>query len=140
MTETTLHKNFRKLSFTGQGRVHKYRVADSFLRTDRTGRVFDSKKEMERYITLQLIEKQGLIKNLKCQEPFVLQESFISKQYGNIREIKYIADFTYLDNGYNEGALGRWCTEDVKGFKTKDYLIKRKLFLYQFADWLFFEI
>ena len=39
------------------------------------------------------------------------------------KECVYIADFTYVENGEK-------IVEDTKGFKTKDYIIKRKLMLY----------
>ena len=38
------------------------------------------------------------------------------------REVKYVADFVYLDEGFT-------VVEDTKGVKTKDYIIKRKLML-----------
>jgi hypothetical protein len=39
------------------------------------------------------------------------------------RPCHYIADFTYMENG-------NLVVEDTKGFRTKDYIIKRKLMLY----------
>ena len=47
-----------------------------------------------------------------------------------MRAIKYRADFSYL-RPVREGADTRWerVVEDVKGFRTKDYEIKRKLML-----------
>lgn len=40
------------------------------------------------------------------------------------RECSYIADFKYQD-----ARTGEIVVEDTKGFKTKDYIIKRKLML-----------
>ena len=40
------------------------------------------------------------------------------------REVSYVADFTYKNR------LGFEMVEDTKGFKTKDYIIKRKLMLW----------
>ena len=37
--------------------------------------------------------------------------------------VKYVADFVYKENG-------KTIVEDTKGFKTKDYIIKRKLMLW----------
>jgi hypothetical protein len=39
------------------------------------------------------------------------------------RAVHYVADFVYKDN-YKE------IVEDAKGFRTKDYIIKRKLMLF----------
>lgn len=38
--------------------------------------------------------------------------------------VKYIADFVYTDAG------GKTVVEDVKGRRTKDYILKRKMMLY----------
>lgn len=70
------------------------------------------------------MERGGLISDLKEQVKYEL----IPKQYvdGKLveRAVTYIADFVYLDN-----RTGRVVVEDTKGFKTKDYIIKRKLLL-----------
>jgi hypothetical protein len=39
------------------------------------------------------------------------------------RACAYVADFVYTENG-------KKIVEDTKGFKTKDYIIKRKLMLW----------
>ena len=100
------------------------------------GIVFDSKKEAKRFQELSLLEKAGTIQNLKRQVKFVL----IPAQYETFldctgrtkkklvkkcleRECSYIADFVYTENGNT-------VVEDTKGFRTKDYIIKRKLLLY----------
>ena len=79
---------------------------------------FDSKKEANRYSELKIFEKAGEISNLQLQKPFLL----IDKQKDE-RAVTYKADFVYYDN-----KKGRWIAEDVKGYKTKEYIIKRKLF------------
>lgn len=76
---------------------------------------FDSKREAFRYRELKLMERAGLITDLKRQVTFVL----IPSQEGQ-RPVKYIADFTYIENGVK-------VVEDAKGVKTKDYIIKKKL-------------
>ncbi len=101
---------------------------------------FDSKKEMQRYAELRLLEKAGKIADLQLQKVFEL----IPAQYETSAEfytkgknkgerkkgkciekaVTYKADFVYTDeNGYT-------VVEDTKGFKTKDYIIKRKLMLF----------
>ena len=86
---------------------------------------FDSKKEMRRYSELKLLlllpdqyepstevytrgENKGKLKKGKLLE----------------KSCSYIADFTYNDRG------GNYIVEDVKGKRTKEYIIKKKLMLY----------
>ena len=96
---------------------------------------FDSKKEALRYKELCLLKSAGKIVDLELQPSYKLQESF---KYNNqtIRAITYKADFRYIDI-----ETGQLIVEDVKGFKTKDYLIKKKLFLKKYGRQLnFYEI
>lgn len=81
------------------------------------GLAFDSKREAARWLELKLLERAGEITDLRRQVKFTL----IPKQQGE-RECAYIADFTYTE----KGAL---VVEDVKGAKTPEYIIKRKLML-----------
>lgn len=84
------------------------------------GIVFDSIAEMNRYCELKLLQRGGIIENLQLQPTFILQDKF-TKNGVTYRAIKYKADFMYQDNG-------KTIVEDVKGFKTKEFLIKQKLF------------
>ena len=88
------------------------------------GITFDSQKEAYRYLYLRDLEKRGLITKLELQKEFELIPS--QKENGKVieRAVKYIADFTYYDD------TGTYIVEDTKGFKTKDYIIKRKLMLF----------
>lgn len=103
------------------------------------GMVFDSKKEAKRFEELFLMEKAGEISGLRRQVKYVLipaQREFLDEIYargekkgenkpGRLleRECTYIADFVY----YKDGEV---IVEDTKGFRTKEYIIKRKLMLY----------
>ena len=58
---------------------------------------FDSQKEYTFWLKLKRQEEMGLIRNLDRQVPFLLIEK---SKFG--REIKYIADFVYVDNKTNE--------------------------------------
>ena len=92
---------------------------------------FDSKKEAKRYLELKLLEKAGEISDLRLQKPFEL----IKKQKDE-RAVTYKADFVYYDKVKN-----RWIVEDVKGYKTKEYIIKRKLFKVIYGkDYDFIEV
>jgi len=82
-----------------------------------SGIKYDSKREAKRGAELELLEKIGSIKYLERQVPFEL----IPKQDGE-RSCSYVLDFRYLDMG---DLL--WVHEDVKGMKTPEYVIKRKL-------------
>jgi hypothetical protein len=89
------------------------------------GLKFDSLKERNHYIVLEHLEKTNQIKDLKRQVKFELQPSF--KLNGKtIRAINYIADFTYLKDGV-------LVVVDTKGFRTKDYLLKKKMFQYKYS-------
>lgn len=94
-----------------------------------------SKREHYRAQELRLMERAGLISDLREQVPYVL----IPAQYGECgkdfkgrtsrilleRACSYIADFVYTDT-----ATGQTIVEDTKGFRTKEYIIKRKLMLH----------
>ena len=88
--------------------------------------LFDSVLEAKRYKQLALLERDGEIKNLKLQVPFLLQESF-RKNGKTYRKIEYIADFVYEENGQT-------IVEDTKGIKTDVFKIKQKLFEYKYPN------
>ena len=100
----------------------------------RDGMTFDSLREYRRFCELRLLEKAGQITDLRRQVKFVL----VPAQYGPDsigkrggvkrgklieREVSYVADFVYAQDG-------KQIVEDSKGFRTKDYIIKRKLMLW----------
>ena len=99
------------------------------------GIVFDSAKEAHRYSELLVLLKAGEISDLKRQVKYTLippqREPDTIGPRGGVRpgrliehEVSYVADFVYKDKDGNE------IVEDTKGFRTKDYVIKRKLALY----------
>lgn len=97
---------------------------------------FDSIKESVRYKQLKLLERAGLIKDLKLQTKFELQPSF-KKNNKTIRAITYKADFDYLTKD------GRHILEDIKSpatAKDKTYILKKKMLLYKYQDIEFKEI
>ena len=95
------------------------------------GHTFDSKAEGEHYAALKLLERAGVIRNLKLQPRFELQGSFIYQGHKE-RKIEYVADFQYEQNG-------QVVVEDVKGMKTEVYKLKRKLFLYKYGEEITFK-
>lgn len=87
---------------------------------------FDSKREAFRYTILRARQDLGEISGLQLQVKFVLQDKF-KKNGKTIREISYIADFVYIEDG-------KMIVEDSKGFRTKDYILKKKMFEYRYRD------
>lgn len=86
---------------------------------------FQSIREAERYKQLKIAEKCGAIKNLEMQKKFVLLPAqYIDKKCVE-KSVSYYADFYYYDTYLNE-----YVCEDVKGVKTKEYILKRKMMLY----------
>jgi hypothetical protein len=81
-------------------------------------------KEFGRWKDLQRLLGAGVITDLKRQVKFELIPSQ-KNEFGKVieRPVTYVADFVYAKNG-------KQIVEDVKGFKTKEYVIKRKLMLY----------
>ena len=87
---------------------------------------FESNLEATRYKELKLLQRAKQISNLRLQVPFLLQEGF-KKNGKTHREIKYIADFVYEENGQT-------IVEDTKGICTEVFRIKQKLFEYKYPD------
>lgn len=97
---------------------------------------FDSKKEAKRYIELKDMLDNGAIQDLQRQVKFVLipaqrEPDGVGVRGGKIkgkvieREVAYYADFVYYIPECPTPIV-----EDVKGIRTTEYIIKRKLMLY----------
>jgi hypothetical protein len=98
------------------------------------GITYDSRKEARRHRELLLLERAGAITDLQRQVEFELipaqREPDTIGVRGGVKKgktielaVKYVADFVYKENG-------KQVVEDTKGFKTKDYILKRKMMLY----------
>lgn len=113
---------------TKSGGKSKYHASRAMI----DGIVFASHKESRYYLSLKSREKRGEITDLTLQPEFILQEEFYrnGKKY---RPIKYIGDFRYVEDGHI-------VVVDVKGYRTKEYMIKKKLFLYRYPDIEFREV
>lgn len=107
------------------------------------GKTFDSRKEARRYAYLQSLEEKGEIRDLQTQVeygliPSIYEEVETGEYYKRGENkgkpkvkrrllehgVKYVADFVYMDKE------GRVIVEDAKGFRTPEYVLKRKLMLY----------
>ena len=88
-------------------------------------KVADSKKEEKRLNELRLLERAGEIKELQTQVKYELQPSYILNGK-KIRPITYIADFIYFTGG-------ELIIEDVKGYRTEVYRLKKKMFEFRYG-------
>ena len=91
------------------------------------GITYDSRKEAIRAQELRLMLKAGIISNLREQVPYELIPAQ-KNEYGKVieRAVIYKADFVYDEKG-------KTVVEDTKGVRTKEYIIKRKLMLYEYG-------
>ena len=95
------------------------------IRTTIDGITFASKHEAMRYSKLKLLEKAKAITDLRLQVKYMLTPAQ-NGEYRKEQAMNYIADFVYLD--LKRGIV----VEDVKGFRTEVYKLKKKLFQYKF--------
>lgn len=86
---------------------------------------FDSAAEWERWLALKDMEKNGEIKGLERQVPYVLIPKQMKDGKVLFRETKYVADFKYVD-----AKTGETVVEDVKGLVLPEFKIKQKLMYY----------
>lgn len=97
-------------------------------------------KKKQNVIRNYQFEKAGVISGLQMQVKFLLipTQYEIAERYGKKgqklqsgtkcieKECSYYADFVYKRGGET-------IVEDTKGFKTPEYIIKRKLMLYKYG-------
>jgi hypothetical protein len=90
---------------------------------------YASKRESSRADALKLLQRAGLITELREQVVYVLAPSVVIQ--GRKRPpLRYIADFVYWEIDQmrkNEFPNGKFIVEDVKGKITDGYRIKRHL-------------
>lgn len=92
------------------GRRSKY----GNIKAEADGMLFASKAERGRWMDLRLMEKAGEIKELQRQIRYPLEVN-------GMHICDYIADMVYEKNGL--------VVEDVKGYRTEIYRLKKKLML-----------
>jgi hypothetical protein len=91
--------------------VRKYRNTPTVL----DGIRFDSKAEATRWAQLLLMQRGGLITDLRRQVTFPIT-------WNGLKICSYIADFVYTDAETVDERI-----EDVKGVPTPEYRIKAKM-------------
>lgn len=96
--------NWPKRSFSKYGNVKS---------KDEEGRSFDSAMERARFRELELLQRSGHISDLKCQVQVHL----------TFAKILYKPDFSYIEHSVT-------IYEEVKGFETATWRIKRRLWMY----------
>ena len=105
------------------------------------GKLFDSKREMQRYIVLKEAEEKGLISDLRTQVTFELIPA-ITEEYDEHlktkdkiktrvlqRAVTYKADFVYVKDGEE-------IVSDVKvakGLIPKEFSLKEKIFFWKYG-------
>lgn len=88
------------------------------------GLTFDSKKEADRWLVLRDLERKGDIGGLQRQVRYDLQGRdgpILTDKKTKTRA--YVADFQYVDWRLN----GAVVIEDVKGFETPEFKLKRSI-------------
>ena len=93
-------------------------------KTIMNGEIFDSRLEGRRWQVLQYLLRAGEIHDLERQKAYELQPAYTIAGR-KVRPIIYVADFVYTDKN------GKLHVEDVKGYRTDVYTIKKKMFEYR---------
>ena len=109
---------------TQRRKLNKYHAQ----KTTVCGRTFDSKREADYYLELLARKQAGEIVRIGFQPSYTLLAGFKDNQGNRQKPITYTADFfvTYAD-GHSE-------VIEVKGVRTRDYQLRKKLFLHMMRD------
>lgn len=86
------------------------------------GITFDSMKEARRYEELRLLEKAGEISHLELQPSIKIVIAGIELVFDSGRHVTYNGDFRYFDERRRH-----FVVEDTKGFRTRDYKLKKAM-------------
>ena len=116
--------NVMRLVRTQRKKANKYNAR----KTTVCGHTFDSRREAEIYLDLLSQKQHGGIIRIGFQPSYTLLAGFKDNTGKNQKPITYTADFfvTYAD-GHSE-------VIEVKGVKTRDYLLRKKLFLHMMRE------
>ena len=116
--------NVMRILRTQRKKPNKYNAR----KTTVYGITFDSKREAEIYLDLLSRKQAGEIVRIGLQPSYTLLEGFKDNTGKNQKPITYTADFfvTYAD--------GRHEVIEVKGVRTRDYQLRKKLFLHMMKD------
>ena len=98
--------------------AHKYGAKSTIL----GGEKFASKREAKRWLELQLLQRGGVILDLRRQVKITLQGLYGPILTPTGRKAHYVADFVYFD-----AKSGLEVIEDAKGFPTPEYRLKKAI-------------
>lgn len=96
------------------------------------GHTHDSIKEAKRCNELHLLERAGQITHLVVQPQFFFEIDGRQIKHENGRRVGMRPDFQYFEGDKN-------VCEDVKGFKTSDYTLRKAIFKALFPHITFVE-
>ena len=116
--------NIMRLVRAQNKKTNKYHARKTVM----CGHMFDSRREAEIYLDLLSRKQAGEIVRIGFQPSYTLLAGFKDNTGKNQKPITYTADFfvTYAD-GHSE-------VIEVKGVRTRDYLLRKKLFLHMMRD------
>lgn len=107
-------------------RTSKYNAKKTFRELPNGAIInFDSKREAAYYDQLTVLEKAGIVKDIRLQVQFLLKPAYTDGTTGErFRAINYLADFTYYKL---EDGEWKYHIADSKGHITKEYALKKKI-------------
>ncbi|MFC2315911.1 MAG: DUF1064 domain-containing protein [Selenomonas massiliensis] len=116
--------NVMRILRTQRKKPNKYNAR----KTTVCGRTFDSKREADYYLELLAQKQAGKVVRIAFQPQYTLLSAFKDNEGKKQKAITYTADFfvTYAD--------GRSEVIEVKGVRTRDYMLRKKLFLHMMKD------
>ena len=116
--------NVMRILHTQRRKANKYGAQ----KTTVCGRTFDSRREAEVYLELLAQKQAGEIVRIGFQSSYTLLAGFKDNTGKKQKPITYTADFfvTFAD-GHSEMI-------EVKGVKTRDYQLRKKLFLHMMRE------
>lgn len=99
-------------------RPHKFGAVSTVV----DGIKFSSKLEAKRYGELLILQRAGVIRDLRRQVKIALtgRDGPILTPTG--RQANYVADFVYVDTRHGQEVI-----EDAKGYPTPEYTLKRAI-------------
>jgi len=83
------------------------------------GITFDYKKEADRYAELKLLERGHVITDLRRQVCYIIAPAC------TVDGVKFSTEYYIADFVYHKG--GKLVVEDVNGYRTNEYKLKRHL-------------
>ena len=90
------------------------------------GHTHDSRKEANRCDELHLLQRAGAISDLEQQPEYRFTVDGRAVMVGK-RQLKFTPDFRYVENG-------QLAVEDVKGVRTRDYIVRAAFFRASYPD------